>query len=62
MDSGTVFVLVLSAFAIGFIVYLQWISVRSERKSPPSTTESDQTMAKQNEREGNASRKGTVRR
>jgi hypothetical protein len=40
MDAGKVFVLLLSAFAIGILVYLELKSRRSRRESP-SPPESD---------------------
>jgi threonine/homoserine/homoserine lactone efflux protein len=61
MDAGRVFVLVLSAIAIGAIIYLQWLSVRSGRESPPSTDESDQAKG-EDRRKGDPTLKNTDRR
>jgi len=40
MDAGKVFALLLSALAIGAVVYLQWLSSRSKADTPPQATDS----------------------
>ena len=62
MDAGKVFVLVLSAFAIGILAYLHWMSVREERKSTPEIAESDPTPETHEKEQGKARRASARRR
>ena len=46
MDAGKVFVLILTAIAVGILVYLELKSRRSRQQSPPSPPGADQETAK----------------
>jgi len=41
MDAGEVFVLILTAFAVGILAYIELKSRRSRRASQPSPLETD---------------------
>ena len=62
MDAGKVFVLVLSAFAIGILGYLHWMSVRDARKSTPEIAESDPALESQEREQGKVRNRSTRRR
>ena len=51
MDAGTIFVILLSAFAVGILVYLEWKSRRSQDESQPSAPEAERDTNKQGPRQ-----------